>query len=287
MRKFIYIFVVFWVIIGLSTVVIHNSKKSIITVTPTKYYVALGDSIAAGVGLKTYSDSSACNRTNESYPNQLSLMINYHLSNIACSGTTYDSGILGKQDVNQLFIVSQLNQLFNYSKPDLITITSGANDIDWTGTLAKCYIGTCGTEDDTNVVNQKLQNLGSNINMMLNQIKDHYKNNIPKVVVTGYYQVFPSNGSACMELNGIDTSEILWFRQAQENLNSTISSSVSNFSFAKFAPIDFGNHELCTNDSWLQSINDQQPYHPTDIGQLSIAKQLLPVINSFKMDNLK
>ena len=108
-------------------------------------YVALGDSVAAGVGLKTNSDVSACDRTDESYPHQAARTLNYKLTNLACSGATIPAGIAGPQDVNGLMVQPQLELLFAAAKPSLVSITIGANDANWTAVFAKCYTGICGS----------------------------------------------------------------------------------------------------------------------------------------------
>ena len=82
-------------------------------------YIALGDSVSAGDGLTDYSDSSACNRSNQSYPYLVSEAQNLQLFNLSCSGATFAEGINGPQTVNQLTISSQINQLSNLKKPKL------------------------------------------------------------------------------------------------------------------------------------------------------------------------
>jgi lysophospholipase L1-like esterase len=241
---------------------------------PTKSYVALGDSVAAGVGLKTDSDSSACNRTDQSYPVVLARNLNYSVKNLACSGATLSEGILGKQDVNKLLVAPQIEQLFALPRPDVVTITIGANDAQWTSIIAKCYTGVCGSDADTAAINDRLATVTSNIQKMLVAINDHYKNNPPPIVLTSYYQVFPVTSVTCTDLKNIDQSELTWGRQQQAAIGGAVESAVKNYPFATYAPIDFTGHELCSSDPWVQGISDKQPYHPTEAGQAAIASQL-------------
>ena len=258
------------------------SKKNSVNELPTETYTALGDSVAAGVGLTPDSDASACDRTDQSYPYQLSVKLHYKLYSHACSGATFASGIIGSQEVNKLVLPTQLQQLFSDRKPALITLTIGANDIDWTKLLAKCYTGVCGSDADTAMVSAKLSVVGDNVRATLNQIRDHYTLGTPLVIVTGYHQVFPSNGISCSDLTNIDSSELTWGRNLQANLNETISSAVAGSDFAHFVPIDFTGHELCTTTPWVQGLNDKQPYHPTDRGQRAFAEQLAEAVTSLK-----
>jgi lysophospholipase L1-like esterase len=285
MVKKVIIAIVTICVVGLliGTLIGHHPKKTNTASSQKLSYVALGDSVAAGLGLETYSDSSACDRTNQAYPDLVAKTLNLKLDSLACSGATLSTGILGPQTVNQLSLTPQIDKLFNRPKPYLITITIGANDINWTGLISKCYTGQCGSASDTAAVNQSLATLSTNLSNALTQINQHYKDAPPYVVVTGYHQVFPDSGaSTCSDLTGIDASELSWGRQVQANLNTTIQSVVNKRIFAKFAPIDFTNHELCTKNSWVQGLNDNDPYHPTDAGQAEYAKQVEAALKALK-----
>ncbi len=283
--KKIYAGVLFFIIaialIAITSATHKNTNK--VTASPTKNYVALGDSVSAGDGLETYSDSSACNRTNQSYPNIVASKLYLKLSSLSCSGATIEQGISGSQTVNQLALSSQLSQAYRIlSKPDMISITIGANDVQWTDFITKCYSGQCGTSSDSSDAAVLLQTLNINLNNVLTSIKDHYGGVSPKVIVTGYYQIFPSSGSTCTDIKGITPSEIIWLLQQQDNLNTTIKSVVANYSFAKYAAIDFSGHELCTSDPWIQGLNDKAPYHPTDSGQTQYASAVIAAEKAFK-----
>ena len=142
-------------VIGLSVSLVahgHNHTTIGTKLLSQGTYVALGDSVAAGVGLKYDTDSSACDRTNQAYSDIVATHLIYSLSNIACSGATLADGVVGNQDVNNVTVAPQLKHLFARPKPKLITITIGANDVDWTGILEKCYVSECGSSADTATV---------------------------------------------------------------------------------------------------------------------------------------
>ena len=272
------------VLIVASVAIIHvtsgNNKK--ITIANQQSYVALGDSVSAGVGLQNYSDSSACDRTNQSYPNIISSALHFALSNQSCSGATLTAGILGKQDVNNLLVASQIDQLYHKPRPSLISLTIGANDIGWTDFITKCYVSVCGSSDDSAFVDNKISTMTSNLQIALSDIQNNYKPQIPHVIVTGYHQVFPLLSANCTDLTGIDGAELTWGRQQQQSLNTAIANTVSNYTFARFAPINFTGHELCAADSWVQGLYDSAPYHPNQIGQQEYASQVIAAYRSFK-----
>lgn len=274
--------VVVVVILVFASIANNHKSKPTNSVSYKGSYVAMGDSVAAGVGLETYSDSSACDRTNQSYPNLVASGLNFKLSSFACSGASVESGILGKQDVNNLMVSPQLNQLFASTRPKLITLTVGANDTHWTDFLTKCTTGTCGTPEDTAAVGILLTSFSSNLNSVMQSIANHYGSSVPHVIVTGYYQFYPANSASCRDLTGVDPSEQAWARQQVVNLNNAISSVTANYSYARFASVDFSGHELCTPQPWVQGIDAQAPYHPTDAGQADYAKQIINTDKLFK-----
>lgn len=254
--------------------------------TPSKgSYVALGDSVAAGIGLQPYSDPSACNRTNASYPYVTARNLHLTLTNLACSGATIPSGITGSQTVNQLALTPQLNQLFSQPRPRVISLTIGANDVQWTQFLAKCYQGTCGTSDDSDSIASLMDSLTANLNSVMTQLQQHYGTSVPPVVVTGYYQVIPAQAATCSDLQGVDPHEQAWIRQQFVSLNSTIKMAVSGFGFAHFTGADFSGHELCSSNPWVQGLQDGAPYHPTSAGQSSIAAQVTQAMKTTTKDS--
>ena len=236
-----------------------------------KSYVALGDSVSAGIGLPSASDSSACNRTDESYPFVLAKSLNYSLTNVSCSGATIAAGISGKQDVNKLLVDSQLDQLFAMQKPDVITLTVGANDAGWLDILTKCYTAVCGTTEDTNAITAKLTTLTQNISTVLNTISTHYNNSGPKIVVTGYYLPV-STTETCADTTGITTTEATWIANMLGQLNNAIQAAAT--STATYVPINFTNHELCSQESWVQGLQERAPFHPNELGQKNIANSI-------------
>jgi len=270
---------------GAGAVVInHETKSSDATKTPSpsESYFALGDSVAAGIGLEDPSDTSACDRTNQSYPNIVAKELNVNLSNIACSGAASSTGILSSQNVNNLAVNPQLNQLFAAPKrPMLVTLTIGANDIGWSKTISKCYTATCGDLADTSAIADKIVTLGTNLNSILGKIQTNYSSDIPHVIVTNYYQVFPVKGNTCDSLSGITADEINWWRTQQVSLNQVISKVSLAYPFVKVADVDFSGHELCTSDPWVQGLQDRAPYHPTANGQQAITKAILAAQATF------
>ena len=279
MKKVIIGVIILCIIGGLIVILRGNNPQKTVTQASEGTYVAMGDSVAAGVGLMGDSDSSACDRTNQSYPNQVAAALHYTLKNLSCSGATLPEGILGSQDVNKLQETPQLQALFTQPKPTLITLTIGANDAQWTTVISKCYTGECGSAADTASVDANLVTVATNLQTVLKQIQTHYGTSVPHVIVTGYHQVFPTSVTPnCSDLSGIDASELAWGQQLQTHISTTLQNAIQGYSFAAFVPVNFSGHELCTSNPWVQGLSDTQPYHPTDLGQAEYAKEIIAAV---------
>lgn len=236
-------------------------------------YLAFGDSIAAGQGLETESDSSACNRTTESYPNYVSANLDYKLVSVACSGATIAQGLLGPQNVNGAELEPQLTKL-DGTKPRLISVTIGANDVGWSQIITKCLLSDCGSATDTSQVLQKKQELASSLQNVLTEIQNKTGGNTT-TILTGYYQVYPATQQQCSSPSGLTSGEQVWLHSQIDILNHTIQTSTKGFAFSRYAPVDFQGHELCTETPWIQNLNNSAPFHPTNEGQSAIGRAVI------------
>lgn len=261
-------------LVGGLTVAINKKHPPKLETRNKQLYVALGDSVAAGLGLKDYTDPSACNRTHQAYPQLVAAKHSYQLVNLACSGAKSDAGILSTQTVNEAGVKPQLSQLFALPKPKLITMTIGANDMGWTDILTKCYVSACGDYADTALVDKNLDNLQTNLVQIFTQMAQHYPSQKPLVIVTGYYQLLPASLQQCPEMSGLDDVELAWERNQQTKLNDMIKTSAANFNFVSYVSAGFDGHELCTDESWVQNISASAPFHPNVAGQMQYARDI-------------
>lgn len=242
------------------------------------HYVAFGDSVAAGAGLSEAYDSSACERSKLSYPVKLAKENNYNLLDYACGGATIANGLDGPQTVNSLKLDSQIAQLKQSGKlPNVMSITIGANDVDWIHLLQRCYQGECGSvQDETQIISSVAtmqRKLRSNIEHITREYPD------ARLIITGYHQLFPATlVEDCDELTGFDQRELDFARSIQSQINKSVQQATENVPRVTFAPVSFSGHELCTTDSWVQSLAGNAPYHPTEKGQEQIKNILVQTL---------
>jgi lysophospholipase L1-like esterase len=238
-----------------------------------KRYVALGDSVAAGLGLPLMpSTDTRCGRSEQAYAFAVGSKLNMNVDLIACSGAKVGD-LFTRQGMDGPNMKPQLDVAFAAGKPDLISITAGANDVHWSEFVNKCYAMSCGSRSDTYVADGYLSFMESKLYYAFYDIATRSHGNPPPVVVTGYYNPL---SPACSTLEPrLTASEIAWLTSQSAKLNDTLRSVTQQFSFAKFAPVDFTGHDVCAADSWIQRPGDTAPFHPTAAGQQAIARSVL------------
>lgn len=103
-------------------------------------YVALGDSYSAGEGLAPYESgtntpSDSCHRSkSQAYPSLVAKFLKLKsFSFHACSGARLAALTTPFKTEN-----AQLDWLFASPSPDLVTLSLGGNDLDWSTTLQDC-----------------------------------------------------------------------------------------------------------------------------------------------------
>lgn len=236
-------------------------------------YAALGDSIAAGLGLgNPAGDNSICGRTFGSYVYQVAESRNLGVNHLACSGATMGD-LFTEQGIPGPNIPPQLDGAFAGGTPELITVTAGANDIYWDDFLRKCYADTCGTDRDERVANTLVSALGLKLQYLFRDIERRSGGSPPEVIITGYYNPLSSR---CSDIEPrLTTDEITWLGAQTERLNQLLENSSAQLDFVTFAPIDFSGHDICSDDPWVQSLDDPAPFHPTPEGQQAIARAVL------------
>ncbi len=239
-------------------------------------YAALGDSIAAGVGLQPLPQPTAsdvqCGRTAQSYPTIVAARTGLSLVTAACSGAKAGD-LFTKQAVSGPNIPAQLNTAYASGQPQLITITAGANDAHWASFIRTCYTTNCATQTATTIANGYLAVLQVKLYIAFSSIQLRSHGTPPPVVITGYYN--PTSASCAQLQTNVTPAELTWIAGETNALNQTIQNVSRHYSFVKFVPVDFTGHDLCSSSSWVQGLADPQPFHPTAAGQAVIADDVL------------
>lgn len=255
-----------------------TSPQSTINQTVTTY-AALGDSVAAGVGLPSPvavpAEQVRCGRTTESYPFLVAARLGTNVTDVTCSGATAGD-LFTAQRSGSPNLPPQLDTAFANGTPQIMTITAGANDLNWQQFLYICYRANCATPTQTALSNTQLAALKLKLHTLFTDIQLRSDFAPPTVLYTGYYN--PVSTSCQGIIPSISNTEVTWITERVNRLNATIADVAGHYSFVRFVPINFTGHDLCSSQSWVQGLNDPQPIHPTTAGQQAIANSVISAL---------
>ena len=271
MRRFIVSIVTTWLITVIALVPHVSAATS---------YVSMGDSVAAGAGLRASSSPSEedtlCDRTSQAYPQKVASRLGTTVTNLACVGAKVDEGIYDEQERDGVTITPQLDRAFENGTPDIITITAGANDTRWVQFLQQCQLITCGTEFDDARAKIYRGDLRVELFWTIYRINLMSGKERPTILLTGYYG--PLNGTICSGTEKITLAERTWINARTGDLNQAISSVADWFSNATYVPVSFSGHELCSDTPWIQGLSDAAPFHPNNRGQVAITNAVMSAL---------
>jgi lysophospholipase L1-like esterase len=251
-------------------------------------YVALGDSIAAGLGLPPAAGASAediaCGRSPQAYSSAVAARIRsvfagtpVHVSdqNDACQGAVTDN-LTTLQAVGSLTVQPQLDQASAHGTPALLTLTMGANDVHWANFIQSCFsASSCDTAANTALANAYIASMQAKLTDTLAGIPARSGFIPPIVIVTGYYHPVSTQ---CVNAN-LTTGEVAWLDQEADALNNALRTATQQAGwFARFAPVDFNGHDVCSADPWLQRPGvpgELAAFHPNAQGQQVMARDVL------------
>lgn len=243
-------------------------------------YVALGDSVAAGFGLRPGTQATKqdrlCKRSSKAYPIRVARRLDVRLRGfVACRGAKVDEGLYGQQDVGDRELPEQIERVFARRTPRLMSITIGANDMRWSYFIAKCYLGRCGTDADNDLFWILRQDLRYEQWRMRKEVEfrswlnDTRK---PRTALTGYYDPFGSK--RCGATRGITRAEKRWIQSRVRSINRVLRHAAGEERWLPYAGVNraFKGHRLCSGDRWIRGPMERGTLHPAKRGQRAYAR---------------
>ncbi len=288
-------------------------------------YTALGDSYSSGEGTRDFpwsqSQGTQCDTGPLAWPVRMADAQNSSGVNgkltigpktlIACQGEV--TGNLDQARVKDGETVSELQQLRNYvtkhkAPPDLVTLTIGGNDLDFSGILKDCFLG--GAEICLRLASKLDDKVTDDSAPLIFTLANAYQavksaaGGDTQVVVAGYPDLFPVPGGIGRTVNVFDNCP--WMRSsisfiftdfpvispftnrlladmehAQASLNADMAIA-ANIAGVQFVPIPFvwSGHEMCTDSPFINPLNpfeagvinnNRNSGHPTVEGSAAIA----------------
>jgi lysophospholipase L1-like esterase len=234
--------------------------------------VVMGDSTAAGLGNPPVADptklDTACHRSIDAYAADLAAVNSWNVLNLACSGATIQSGILGPQDMARATAPPQLAQAQKATHASVVIVSIGANDLGWSGLVRLCAAaGSCDNRASTAYFQQRLATFTSQYYQLLQQLATLPSR--PRVLINLYYNPFdPQN--QCRDSQGLNAAKETALTGLLNALNGVLSNGAKAASDLPVQP-DFTGHALCDPGPYVQGVKDRAPLHPTAAGQLAIA----------------
>lgn len=248
------------------------------------YYVALGSSYAAGLGLGPRAPGSPIisARTVNGYPQQLARLLKVpSFTDMSSSGSTVRHVLHG----GQMLLGAQIDAL----GPDtrLVTLTAGGNDVGYVGDLtAMAYSnqgGIIGTlvgvfwNGAKPVAERKFSDLENNLTATLFEIRRRSPS--ARIVVATYPTILPDSGT-CAAL-GISEGQAELMRVVGLKLAETTRTAAvkAGVTIVDVASLSHG-HDACQNDPWVNGFRPKAgaDFHPTLAGARATAQAVAATI---------
>jgi lysophospholipase L1-like esterase len=307
--------------------------------------VQLGDSIASGEGTLygyTWDPTTQewtggnvdapwpppypdCHVSPAAYGNAVAEFFGATLHQFACSGATFANGISAPESSGDTVYrpaefgnwddQSDLNPDYDTAGPQLVLITLGADDLQFSAIVEDCIKNgywhyfhiedlRCVQTNPGDTIETDffdfLPTLKENYGTLVKWIKERAKaNNVPapKIVFTNYANPLPEDGAICNDTNYLYKEQLEYLYTLVEQANETIEDAITALDDPDVVLADISgayvvqgvSHIWCSDTPWAyglsiysmtspSSFRSNAPFHPTPDGQQSIAEHVVPAI---------
>jgi lysophospholipase L1-like esterase len=253
-------------------------------------YVSLGDSYTSAplVPLPT-GDPLGCGRSTNNYPHDVDRVINPRsFTDVSCGSATTENMTQPQSVPGGGTNPPQFNAL---APPDkLVTVGIGGNDAGLigvaetcaeldatspTGTNCKDHYNASGSDPNVAAINAT----GPKVAAVIQGI--HQRAPSARVLVVGYPDGLPVDGSNCWPLVPLSSGDIAYFNSLEEQLNSVLSQDAASngATFVDTFTSSIG-HDACKPPlvAWVNGIVPNSvayPLHPNQMGEQNMANQVL------------
>lgn len=245
-------------------------------------YVALGSSFAAGLGLGDRAPASpfACQRSVNGYPQQLARATGLSLVDMTCSGSTAEHILNG----GQFFQGPQLDAVAPSTQ--LVTLTSGGNDISYIGDLVAMgyhnrggFIGKAVgvlMNPPRSPAERNMAKVEADIRLAIMRIRERAPS--AQIVVATYVAVLPEQGT-CPALHLTEEQVAVMRPVADQLANATRAAALSGGAkLVDMTTIGKG-HDACAREPWANGLSPEHgaAFHPTEAGAKATALEIAKV----------
>lgn len=244
------------------------------------YYVALGSSFAAGLGLGPRAPGSpiVSQRSQNGYPQQLARILNVpSFADVTSSGSTVRQVLKG----GQMHLGPQINALGHDTR--LVTLTAGGNDVGYIGDLMfSAYRNRRGIigflfrhfwKGPKPVDKRDFDTLTADFRATLAEIRRRSPNAL--IIVATYPAIF-STHVHCREL-GLTEEQVKIMRPVGDRL-AEVTRAVAGEAGATIVDMDSlsASHEVCATEAWVNGAFPKTgtAFHPTLAGAEATAQAI-------------
>lgn len=245
--------------------------------------VVLGDSYSAGFGAgplipSTVVPGGDCYITESGYAEALEERRDVaDAANAACGGAT--------ATVVPFQIQAAVGTQHLGEQTDLVTITAGGNDVDFTTVIRMCSAGVqaCETavKDAVGVANTHVARALANDYELIHKAAPH-----ATIVALGYPHLFSTEGATASPLSP-EAAEV--FNGGVDTLNGIIERTAEESESVVYVDVTkrFRNHGIGSSEPWINfdptELGDYNNFHPNEKGyEKGYAKVLKPVVRSLR-----
>lgn len=245
------------------------------------YYVAMGDSYAAGEGVPPFNpgtdipqstrkaSKNTCHRSNASWNFGLEATTPYVMEDfIACSGAKSENLLSTPQYDTQPVQVDTLKQ--EPHAPSMVSLSIGGNDIGFHDVAVACFTdlirSNCGSAVERGMIRVESDAFKAQLTEDMKQI--HMAAPVAKIELVGYPNVMtlsPHASRVCPWLTPAAQGNVVAFvREIARVQSSTVSQMPASWNVHYINTLDtLQGHELCTSRPYVNSITDiiYQPSH--------------------------
>jgi lysophospholipase L1-like esterase len=256
-------------------------------------YVSLGDSYTSAplVPLPT-GNPIGCGRSTNNYPSDVTRVISPSSFTDASCGSATTVNMTQPQSVP--FGGTNPPQFNSLGAPDaLVTIGIGGNDAGLIGVAETCaeidvthpFGSACKSHYASSTGDPNLAAVdatGGKVAAVLQGI--HQRAPQARVLIVGYPDGLPVNGSNCWPLVPLSSGDITYFNSLEQRLNSVIAqaAAANNARFVDTWNSSIG-HDACkpSGTAWVNGIVPNSiayPLHPNQMGEQNMANQVLAAL---------
>lgn len=280
-----------------ATVALATALLLIATAAPaaaaTGPYVSLGDSYTAAPLVPSPTGNPVlCGRSTNNYPSDVARAIApASFTDVSCSSATTADMTQPQSLYNLQTNPPQFNAL--KTSDGLVTVGIGGNDAGLigvaeecakldatspTGTPCKNHYTSGGSDPNVAAINAT----GPKVAKVLSGI--HNLAPSAKVLIVGYPDGLPVDGTACWPLVPITAGDIKYFNGLEQELNQVIAAdaAANNATFVDTWSSSIG-HDACKPPgvAWVNGIVPTSvafPLHPNQMGEANMARQVLAAL---------